>query len=164
MREWGMCYGKAIKEHCRHKTKDAKSLGKKRESMAQASHWTRIREAWRWERRDWWCVCERKTESESKVCCRTKWPEHSLPNIKSIDTISVRPPTAESIKKKFNDSSVKDAAWQHQGTWGIVCAHCADFVQCKCGCFTDNKYVCVYIKQAEFVHIHDSCVSGCVSV
>lgn len=38
-------------------------------------------------------------EKESKVYCRTKWPEHSLPNIKSIDTISVRPPTAESIKK-----------------------------------------------------------------
>lgn len=44
---------------------------------------------------------ERKRERESKVYCRTKWPERSLPNIKSIDTISVRPPTAESIKKNL---------------------------------------------------------------
>lgn len=29
----------------------------------------------------------------------TKWPQCSVPNIKSIDTISVRPLTAESIKK-----------------------------------------------------------------
>lgn len=38
-------------------------------------------------------------ERESKVYCRTKWPKRSLPNIKSIDTISARPLTAESIKK-----------------------------------------------------------------
>lgn len=53
---------------------------------------------------------ERNWEEE-EVYCRTKWPKRSLPNIKSIDTISVRPLTAESIKK-CNDSSVQDAAKQ----------------------------------------------------
>lgn len=44
---------------------------------------------------------KRKRKGKRKVYCRTKWPECSLPSIKSIDTISVRPPTAESIKKNL---------------------------------------------------------------
>lgn len=61
--------------------------------------------------------------------CRTKWPKRSLPNIKSIDTISVRPLTAESIKK-VNDSSVQDAARQCQ-RGACVCVYLYSLCVCK---------------------------------